>query len=97
MHEQALEIRESCTHINSTDLGQSYANLATTLHQLGNNEGASQRYKKAISILENSLSNDRETFAIACSNYALLMRNIGKKRKAISIEKRAQKLLRKQT
>ena len=31
MHEQALEIREHCTNINSADLGQSYANLATTL------------------------------------------------------------------
>ena len=96
MHNQALEIRKAINEPSHPDLGQSYGNLATVLHELGEDEEAITHYETALKILEQQIADDGETFSIISANFATLMRDIGKAKKATSIEKRAQKLLKRQ-
>lgn len=95
MHSQALEIRQKiCATPNHPDLGQSLSNLATVLHELGEDEEAARNYESAVRILEANVDKDGETFSIVCDNFATLMRQLGRERKAVAIERKAQKLLR---
>ena len=97
MHNYALEIRSKISEPNHPDLGQSYSNLATVLHELGEDDEALKNYETALRILEDNIDSDGETFYIVSSNFAALMRDLGKVRKAQAIEKRTQKLLKRQT
>jgi tetratricopeptide (TPR) repeat protein len=95
MHSQALEIRQKiCESPDHPDLGQSLSNLATVLHELGEDEEAARNYESALRILETNVQRDGETFSIVCDNFATLMRKLGRERKAASIERKAVKLLR---
>ncbi len=99
MHSQALEIRQklSAEKPDHPDLGQSYSNLATVLHELGEDEEAARNYETALRILEMNVDADGETFSIVSDNFATLLRELGRERKAVAIEKRAHKLLRRVT
>ena len=60
MYNQALEIHKEVSDPKHPDLGQSYGNLATVLHELGENDQALKNYQVAIRILESSPSEDSQ-------------------------------------
>ena len=98
MHSQALEIRQKiCENPEHPDLGQSLSNLATVLHELGEDEAAARNYESALRILEANIDKEGETFSIVCDNFATLMRQLGRERKAVAIERKAMKLLRRRS
>ena len=63
--------------------------------QLGEHVEAQKQFDLALKHLENTISNDREMYSIVSSNYATLLRDLRKEKKALALEKRSQKLLRK--
>lgn len=98
MHLSALEIRQKIheSQIDShPDIGQSYCNLAAVYQELEQYEDAQRNYLYAIDIFERNLDSDGENYSIASSNYADLLRSTGHERKANSLEKKAQKRLKK--
>ena len=95
MHGQAYEIRSSLEEKNYADLGQSCSNLATCLHELGEHAEAQKQFDTALKHLEHTIGHDSELYSIVSSNYATLLRDLKKEKKAQAIEKRSQKLLKK--
>ncbi|OUU84670.1 MAG: hypothetical protein CBC36_11925 [Verrucomicrobiaceae bacterium TMED76] len=97
MHEQALDILSQSKESSEPDLGQSHANLAASLGKIGEIDEALANYQLAVNFLENNLNNGSDVYEITCENYSNLLRQIGKKRKADSIQKKAKKLVTKFT
>ena len=95
MHGQALEIRSALEDRSDADIGQSCSNLATCLHELGEHADAQKQFEMALKHLESTIGHDRELYTIVASNYATLLRDLNKEKKALALEKRSQKLLRK--
>ena len=97
MHEQALDILSQSKTSSKPDLGQSHANLAASLGKIGEIDTAIENYQLAINLLESNLKSGSDIYKITCENYSTLLRQIGKKRKADSIQKKAKKLVTKFT
>ena len=97
MHEQALDILSQLKESSEPDLGQSHANLAASLGKIGEIDEALANYQLAVNFLENNLNNGSDIYEITCENYSNLLRQIGKKRKANSIQKKAKRLVTKFT
>ena len=95
MHGQAFEIRSGLDAKNEADIGQSCSNLATCLHELGEHDEAQKQFEAALKHLEHTIAHDREMYTIVSSNYATLLRDLKKEKKAQALEKRSQKLLKK--
>ena len=95
MHGQAFEIRSSLEEKNHADIGQSCSNLATCLHELGEPVEAQKQFEIALKHLEHTIGHDSELYLIVSSNFATLLRDLNKEKKALAIEKRTQKLIKK--
>jgi len=95
MHGQALEIRVALEVPSQSDIGQSYSNLATCLHEVGETVEAQKKFDLALKHLEFTIGRDSELYTIVASNYATLLRDLKKEKKATAVEKRTQKLLKK--
>lgn len=95
MHGQAFEIRSALEEKSHADIGQSCSNLATCLHELGEHAEAQRQFDAALKHLGRTISHDSEMYTIVSSNYATLLRDLKKEKKALALEKRSQKLLKK--
>ena len=95
MHGQAFEIRSGLEEKSDADIGQSCSNLATCLHELGEHAEAQKQFEAALKYLEQTISHDSEMYTIVSSNYATLLRDLKKEKKAIALEKRSHRLLKK--
>jgi tetratricopeptide (TPR) repeat protein len=95
MHGQAFEIRSGLEEKNHSDIGQSCSNLATCLHELDETAEAQKQFETALKHLEHTIAHDSELYTIVSSNYATLLRDMNKEKKALALEKRTQKLLKK--
>ena len=95
MHGQAFEIRSSLAEKNHADIGQSCSNLATCLHELGEQVEAQKQFDLALKHLEQTIAHDSELYAIVSSNYATLLRDLRMEKKALALEKRSSKLMKK--
>lgn len=72
-HEIALEIRTRLLPRKSLDIGQSASNLAVVLHQGNQISEAEELYKKAIKIINDSITEDPSLYDAVTKNYAALL------------------------
>ncbi|MEO8440130.1 MAG: tetratricopeptide repeat protein [Spartobacteria bacterium] len=89
-HERALAIRRRANPNGRSDIAQSHSNLAVVYHSRGEFDRAGELYRESLRGWEN-LEKPPEDYEIVASNYADLLRSLGKKRKAATIESRARK------
>jgi tetratricopeptide (TPR) repeat protein len=90
VHQRALAIRSRANPKAAADIAQSNCNLAVVYHSLGEHQRAIELYRESLRNWE-SLTKPPEDYQIAASNYADLLRSLGKRRKAAAIESRARK------
>jgi Tetratricopeptide repeat len=92
MHERALAIRCKANPGGHSDIAQSNCNLAVVYHSRGDLERAGELYRESLREWETLAGKPPEDYEIVASNYADLLRSLGKARKAGSIEARARKM-----
>lgn len=90
-HLRALAIREKAHPPTHPDIAQSKCNLAVVYHSNGDYERASELYRASIKAWEEATNKPSEDYEIVASNYADLLRSLGKARQANQIEERARK------
>ncbi len=90
MHQRALAIRRKAGPKGSADIAQSNCNLAVVYHSRGDLARAEELYRESLRNWE-GMEKPPEDYQIVASNYADLLRSLGKKRKAAAIESRARK------
>ncbi|MFV1995010.1 MAG: tetratricopeptide repeat protein [Verrucomicrobiales bacterium] len=95
MHKIAFEIRSAAFEGNNPEIAQSLCNLATVSHELQEFKDAMVNYEKALKIFERNLPQETENYTITASNLAALLREQGLDRKASSLERQANKILKK--
>jgi tetratricopeptide (TPR) repeat protein len=88
---RALAIREKVHSSAHPDIAQSKCNLAVVYHSRGDYVKAGDLYRASLKTWEEATEVRPEDYAIVASNYADLLRSLGKARKAASIESRARK------
>ncbi|MEO6873124.1 MAG: tetratricopeptide repeat protein [Chthoniobacterales bacterium] len=91
MHRRALAIRTRAHPRGHADIAQSNCNLAVVFHSRGDFKEAGELYRESLGAWENLPGNPPEDYEIVVSNYADLLRSLGKARKAAAIEARARK------
>lgn len=91
MHLRALAIREKSFPAGHPDVAQSKCNLAVVYHSRGDYERASELYRASLQTWEEAMAKPPEEYEIVASNYADLLRSLGKARKAQALENRARK------
>lgn len=91
MHRRALAIRQAAHPQGHADVAQSNCNLAVVFHSRGDYEQAGELYRESLGVWEQLSENPPEDYEIVASNYADLLRSLGKARKAAAIEARARK------
>jgi tetratricopeptide (TPR) repeat protein len=91
MHRRALAIRERAHPQGHADIAQSKCNLAVVYHTRGDFARAGELYRESLRSWEDLTETPPEDYEIVASNYADLLRSLGKARKAISVEARARK------
>lgn len=97
MHLSALEIRRKLFGEDHADVAQSHSNLALVYHELGDGRSCQRAFEDSLAILERHVAEDFEDYSVVAENYADLLRLSGQEKKAAAIEKKMQKLLRKQS
>jgi tetratricopeptide (TPR) repeat protein len=97
MHLSALEIRRKLFGDDHADVAQSHSNLALVYHELGDGRSCQRSFEDSLAILARHIAEDLEDYTVVAENYADLLRLSGQEKKAASIEKKMQKVLRKQT
>lgn len=90
-HLRALAIREKAFSSSHPDLAQSKCNLAVVFHSRGEYERASQLYRESMQVWETITDELPADYEVVASNYADLLRSLGKARKAQALEDRARK------
>jgi tetratricopeptide (TPR) repeat protein len=90
-HQRALAIREKVHPPTHPDIAQSKCNLAVVYHSRGDYAKASELYRESLKSWEEATENPPEDYEIVASNYADLLRSLGKARKAHALEVRAKK------
>src|SRR5258708_32546315 len=90
-HLRALAIREKFHPPTHPDIAQSKCNLAVVYHSRGDYARASELYRASLKSWEEATDTPPEDYEIVASNYADLLRSLGKARKAHALEVRARK------
>ena len=90
-HLRALAIREKVHPPTHPDIAQSKCNLAVVYHSRGDYARASELYRASLKSWEEATDTPPEDYEIVASNYADLLRSLGKARKAHALEARARK------
>ncbi|MBA2623551.1 MAG: tetratricopeptide repeat protein [Chthoniobacterales bacterium] len=89
IHLRALDLREKLLPPTHSDIAQSKCNLAVVYHSRGDYARASELYKASMHTWEETASKPPADYEIVASNYADLLRALGKARQASQIEERA--------
>lgn len=89
MHQRALAIRQANPK-GLSDIAQSHCNLAVVYHARGDLARAGELYRESLRGWED-VEQPPADYEIVASNYADLLRSLGKKRKAATIEARVRK------
>ena len=90
-HLRALGIREKVHPPDHPDIAQSKCNLAVVYHSRGDYARAADLYRASLKSWEEATETPPEDYEIVASNYADLLRSLGKARKASALEARAKK------
>ncbi|MDQ2868493.1 MAG: tetratricopeptide repeat protein [Verrucomicrobiota bacterium] len=90
-HVRALAIREKAFSSSHPDLAQSKCNLAVVFHSRGEYARASELYRESMQVWETTNDALPADYEVVASNYADLLRSLGKARKAQALEERARK------
>jgi hypothetical protein len=90
VHQRALAIRRKANPNGHSDIAQSYCNLAVVSHSGGDLVRAGELYRESLRVWE-QVENPSEDYEIVASNYADLLRSLGKRRQAGAIEARVRK------
>lgn len=90
-HLRALSIREKAHPPTHPDIAQSKCNLAVVYHSNGDYERASELYRASIKAWEEATDKPSKDYEIVTSNYADLLRSLGKARQANQLEERVRK------
>src|SRR5881396_2933170 len=90
-HLRALAIREKFHPPTHPAVAQSKCNLAVVYHSNGDYARASELYRASIKAWEEASDKPPEDYEIVASNYADLLRSLGKARQANQLEERARK------
>jgi len=90
-HLRALAIREKVHPPTHPDIAQSKCNLAVVYHSRGDYARAAELYRASLQTWEESTETPPEDYEIVASNYADLLRSLGKARKAHALEVKAKK------
>ncbi len=93
-HLRALGIREKMLPETHPDIAQSKCNLAVVYHSQGDYVRASELYRDSMRPWEEMAEKPPADYEIVASNYADLLRSLGKARQAGQVEERARKKLR---
>jgi tetratricopeptide (TPR) repeat protein len=91
IHLRALAIREKVHPATHPDIAQSKCNLAVVYHSRGDYAKAADLYRASLESWEQGTETPPEDYEIVASNYAALLRSLGKVRKAQQLESRARK------
>ena len=90
-HQRALAIREKIHPPGHPDIAQSKCNLAVVYHSRGDYARAAELYRASLKSWEDATDKPPKDYEIVASNYADLLRSLGKARKANALEERARK------
>ena len=90
-HLRALAIREKIHPATHPDIAQSKCNLAVVYHSTGDYPRASELYRASLHAWEEATEKPPADYEIVASNYADLLRSLGKARQATQLEDRARK------
>jgi tetratricopeptide (TPR) repeat protein len=90
-HLRALAIREKVHPPTHPDIAQSKCNLAVVYHSRGDYSRAAELYRASLKSWEEATDEPPEDYEIVASNYADLLRSLGKAKKAHALEARARK------
>ena len=90
-HLRALAIREKIHPPTHPDIAQSKCNLAVVFHSRGDYPRASELYRASLHAWEEATEKPPADYEIVASNYADLLRSLGKARQAHQLEERARK------
>jgi tetratricopeptide (TPR) repeat protein len=93
-HLRALAIREKIHPATHPDIAQSKCNLAVVYHSRGDYPRASELYRASLHAWEEATEKPPADYEIVASNYADLLRSLGKARQAKQLEERARKKMR---
>ncbi len=91
IHLRALAIREKVHPPTHSDIAQSKCNLAVVYHSRGDYARASELYRASLETWEEAAAKPPADYEIVASNYADLLRSLGKARQAAKLEERAKK------
>jgi tetratricopeptide (TPR) repeat protein len=91
IHRRALAIREKVHPPTHPDIAQSKCNLAVVYHSRGDYARAAELYRASLEAWEQATEVPPEDYEIVASNYADLLRSLGKARKAQQLEARVRK------
>jgi tetratricopeptide (TPR) repeat protein len=90
MHRRALSIRRQAHPRSHPDIAQSNCNLAVVYHARGDLKRAGELYQESLQEWE-GVEKPSADYEIVASNYADLLRSLGKRRQAGVVESRARK------
>jgi tetratricopeptide (TPR) repeat protein len=91
LHLRALAIREKVHEPTHSDIAQSKCNLAVVYHSQGDYVRASELYRASLKTWEEAKALPPADYEVVASNYADLLRSLGKARQANQLESRARK------
>lgn len=87
-HLRALAIRTDALPAHHSDIAQSQCNLAVVYHSRGEYDRAGELYREALKTWDEAPDHPAGDYEIVASNYADLLRSLGKKREARQVEAR---------
>ena len=90
-HLRALAIREKIHPPTHSDIAQSKCNLAVVYHSRGDYPRASELYRASLQAWEEATDTPPADYEVVASNYADLLRSLGKAKQAHQLEVRARK------
>jgi tetratricopeptide (TPR) repeat protein len=90
-HLRALAIRDKVHPASHPDIAQSKCNLAVVYHSRGDYARASELYRESLQAWEEASAKPPADYEIVASNYADLLRSLGKAKQASQLEERARK------
>lgn len=93
MFAEALLIRMQLLGANHPDVAQSYCNLATANHELGEDSASIHNFEKSLAILEQHLQDEAVSYQAVSLDYISLLENHGEEKKAAAARKRLEKML----
>ena len=90
-HLRALAIREKIHPPTHPDIAQSKCNLAVVYHSRGDYARASELYRASLHTWEEAAGKPPADYEIVASNYADLLRSLGRAKQAHQLEERSRK------